>query len=425
MKVLYISSRINAPDGSSVHGRAFVRNVRRLGHDIQTFPPVTSIKYVQDRTGPDERSRWRKLRDAGVASIVKSRIRRLGRGASDLVDLYDGAVETVRYFLAARKIIQRFQPDVLVYRTTLFNFAPQLLRRMYQLPCVAEVNSIKYLEISVASRSGWAARVTRWAEQYAIRHSDRVFVVSQSIKDFVDQFYPSDRCSVIPNGVETEDFNPERFDREALKEAFGLEGRIVLGYVGSYKTWHGLPVSVELIQKLHATDARYALLLIGNGENYATIKAMVKERGLEDVVYQIDYVPHDEVPRHTAVFDYAVMTYPDFEGFYFSPLKMYEYMSMGTPIVSTDTGQIGSIIRSGETGELVYPPSATQFFEAIQALQQSPERYQRISQASRAEVLQSHSWLNNASKVMRVCEQLLDNSDLSDSDSNIKISQGS
>ncbi len=408
LNVFYISSRINAPDGSSVHGRAFVRNVKKLGHEIRTFPEIEPIQYIQDRSGEvDQRSKWQRLVDAGLGTVIKSRVRRLGRAASDMVDVFDGLQETVHYFNGARKILKTFKPDILVYRSTLYNFAPQLIRRVYGLPCVAEVNSIKYLEISVASRTGVSAKLVKLAEKYAINHSDRVFVVSAPIKEFVDTFYPAAHCSVIPNGVETVDFNPELFDREALKEKIGLGGKTVLGYVGSYKEWHGITTSLDLIEKLNATGSSYALLLIGNGEQYSVIKSLITTRKLEGMVKQIDYVAHDCVPEYTAIFDYAVMTYPDFDGFYFSPLKMYEYMSMGTPVVSTNTGQIGSILKHGQTGVLVYPPNVDNFQDAIESLQATPKQYQAIAEASRNEVLESHSWLGNARSVMNVCEELI------------------
>ena len=406
MKILYISSRINAPDGSSVHGRAFLRNVQKLGHEIQTYPQVQAIDYIQDRADIQRKSITQKLRNLFPA--VKGRIRRLGRTASDLVDLWEGGEDSLRYFFGVRKILKTYTPDCIVYRSTLYNFGPHMVRRIYRLPCVAEVNSIKYLETSVASSSGSLAKLTRWAEQFAILRSDRVFVVSQPIKHFVDQFYNPNRCSVIPNGVETDDFNPDLFDREQIKSELNLSGKIVLGYVGSYKEWHGLPVSLETIARLHAADERYHLLLIGNGEQYQNIKGRIKSEQLEAMVTQIDYIPHDQVPRYTSVFDYAVMTYPDFEGFYFSPLKMYEYMAMGTLVVSTKTGQIGEMIDSGKTGELVYPPTVDNFCAAIQKLQADKPLRQQISSAARDEVLRHHSWLRNAQQVVAVCEELLE-----------------
>jgi glycosyltransferase involved in cell wall biosynthesis len=80
---------------------------------------------------------------------------------------------------------------------------------------------------------------------------------------------------------------------------------------------------------------------------------------------------------------------------------------MGTPVVSTDTGQISSIIESGETGILVYPPTVTAFSEAIETLQSSPENYRAMSALSRDKVLNQHSWLGNATHVMAVCDELL------------------
>ncbi len=407
MRILYISSRINAPDGSSVHGRAFVRNVLKLGHEIEAYPKIVPIRYIQDKQGPDNRSALQKISDAGVGNILKSRIRGFGTFASDMIDFYDGFVETARYCLAIRQILKNYSPDVIVFRATLFNFAPQIIRRIYKLPCVAEVNSIKYLEISVASRRGATAWLTKRAEQFAINRSDRVFGVSQSIKDFIDQFYPEKFCSVVTNGVETDDFDPALFNKEALKGELDLQDKIVLGYVGSYKKWHGLEMSLKVLKALNKESEKFVLLLIGNGEQYSTIKAAIKIDGLSHSVKQIDYVPHDEVPKYTAMFDYALMTYPDFDGFYFSPLKMYEYMSMGVPVVSTDTGQIGSIIRSGETGQLVYPPTVDNFVQALKSLETDPVLYRLISDTSRNEVMQGHSWLENANQVLKICDEIV------------------
>lgn len=406
MRVLYISSRINAPDGSSVHGRAFVRNVKKLGFQIETYPQIRDIDYLQDSQTRDSNSILHKIRRLKPGPAIKSRIRRLGRLAGDTVDIVDGLLETMRYFLGARTVIKRFDPDVLVFRTTLFNFAPQLIKKVYAIPCVAEVNSIKYLEISVASNAGMLARFTRSSEQFAITRSDRVFVVSEAIKKFVDQFYPPHHCKVVPNGVETDEFDPACFDKSAIKQSLGLKGKVVLGYVGSYKTWHGLDISLDLIKLLTLDQGKYALLLIGNGETYSRIKSRIQAEGLGDCVKQIDYVPHTDVPKYTAAFDYAVMTYPDFEGFYFSPLKMYEYMSMGTPIVSTETGQIASIIRDQETGILVHPPTPEQFYQAIVKLEETQEQYRNISQNSRSEAVTHHSWLKNAEQVLGICAEL-------------------
>ncbi len=407
MRILYVSSRINAPDGSSVHGRAFVRSTKKLEHTIETYPPILPIDYIQDKSNSIRRTFAEKARNFNAWKLLKSRMRRLGRHTGDLVDFMDGIVETIRYFFAIRKLLKTFSPDVLVYRATLFNFAPHLIRKLYRIPCVAEVNSIKYLEISIASRSGAAARLTKFAEQFAINHSDRVFVVSESIKLFVDQFYTPEHSFIVPNGVETEVFDPRRFNKKALKKELGLGGRRVLGYVGSYKAWHGLDISLDLIKQLRRSPSEFVLLLIGNGEQYALIKSRIKEEGLEDCVLQVDYVPHSDVPKYAAVFDYAVMTYPDFEGFYFSPLKMYEYMSMGVPIVSTDTGQISSIIEHQENGVLVNPPTADNFQMAIEAIESSTHQYKKISEISRKEAIDQYSWLENARQVMFICSELL------------------
>src|SRR5256885_4445443 len=106
-------------------------------------------------------------------------------------------------------------------------------------------------------------------------------------------------------------------------------GSFTVGFVGSMKPWHGLDVLVEAFARLHerAPDAR--LLLVGDGPARAAVCADLSARGLAGVVHCTEAVAPHEVPGLLTSVDAAVAPYPRATGFYFSPLKVYEYMAAG------------------------------------------------------------------------------------------------
>jgi len=208
--------------------------------------------------------------------------------------------------------------------------------------------------------------------------------------------------------VDTNKFDPEKYDKQLMKKKLGLREKTILGYVGSYKTWHGVDIAIRTIEMMaKTTKMSYHLLLIGNGEGFDRIKAQIEEKNLTSGVTQIDSVAHEEIPQYIACFDYALMSYPDMKSFHGSPLKMFEYMAMGIPVVATAVGQIKEILRHRETGILVYPPTPENYVKAILDADQDPERLRRIGTSARRLIVEKYSWLKNAEKIIEVCNGLL------------------
>src|SRR5256886_16469048 len=125
--------------------------------------------------------------------------------------------------------------------------------------------------------------------------------------------------------------------------------------VGSMKPWHGLDVLVEAFARLHerAPDAR--LLLVGDGPARAAVCADLSARGLNGVVHCTGAVAPREVPGLLTSVDVAVAPYPQATGFYFSPLKVYEYLAAGRAVVASRVGQLETVIRHDVNG-LLCPP---------------------------------------------------------------------
>jgi glycosyltransferase involved in cell wall biosynthesis len=411
MKILYISYRINASDGSSVHGRAFVASVARLGHEVTTYPEIRPISPIIRGRKPATRTLWHYLRKINFRTL-KYYLARTHGYVAEFIDFADGVWDSISDYLELKKRLKSCAPDVIVCRQEIFHFAPIWIAKAFHIPCLLEVNSIRSIEAPLIDTRCRISFLTRWAERWALKKCDAVFSVSEPIKAFVDAYTDAERSYVILNGVDTDEFDPRRFDSAEVKRQLGLDGKTVLGYVGSYKTWHGLDVAIDVIDLLGEIDRRYHLLLIGNGQEYPAIVNEVLRRGLSDRVTQLPYLAHGEVARHLAAFDFALMTYPDMKGFYFSPLKMFEYLSMGIPVITTNVGQIAEIIKPGETGLLVYPPTAEDFVHAVVDANGDTAGAGAMRKRCRDMAVRQHSWTENARQVLTVCQDLVDARDI-------------
>jgi hypothetical protein len=112
-------------------------------------------------------------------------------------------------------------------------------------------------------------------------------------------------------------------------------------------------------------------------------------------------VAHHEVPAHIAAFDVAVAPHPSLEKFYFSPLKLFEYMACGVPTVGANMGQIGQLVRHGETGYLYPPGDAAALAETIIAALADPGQSRAVAWQGAAWTLAHHTWDMNAAQVIR------------------------
>lgn len=90
--------------------------------------------------------------------------------------------------------------------------------------------------------------------------------------------------------------------------------------------------------------------------------------------------------------DVGVAPYPTFDGFYFSPLKVYEYMAAGLPVVASRVGDLSELIQDGVDGFLVPPGDPAALAAALDRLRSDRGLRTRMGSAARLKVLRSHTW---------------------------------
>ena len=277
--------------------------------------------------------------------------------------------------------------DLVYERYSLWSYAGMEYARMHQIPGLLEVNA-PLIEEQAKYRSLIDRASAEQVATRAFNSATVLFAVSEEVATYLDQHLISQTpVYVITNGV-----NPDRFPAVLSPSYPGTADTFTLGFVGSLKPWHGLPVLVEAFALLHQRIPHSRLLIVGDGTERTDLVADLSARGLLEATHLTGAVPPSEVPGLLASMDVAVAPYPFETDFYFSPLKVYEYMAAGVPVVASRIGQLANLIQDGVNGVLCPPGDAVALAEAIEQLQQQPQLRTRLGEAGRSTVLQHYTW---------------------------------
>lgn len=376
MKILY-SHRTKSADGQAVHIRALTEALNRRGHDLAIV-------------GPDDARAADKLLDAAVGQGLR---RFLPPAVHELAEI---AYSAPAYFkLAARA--KTFSPDILYERYNLFHHAGVRLSRSMSVPLILEVNAP--LAVERARHGKLALKSIAAASESAIwRAADRVLPVTRVLAHHVEAVgVPPERIAVIPNGVEAS-FLADH-DGRAVRSRYGLDGKIVLGFTGFVRDWHGLDRVVAFLGDRRRQDI--ALLIVGDGDARAGIERQAKGLGVERAVIFTGVVQREAAPAHLAAFDIALQ--PAVTP-YASPLKLMEYMAAGRAIIAPDSPNIREVLTENEA-LLVREGDQPAFVAALDALVADAGLRARLGAEARASLLrQDLTWDANARRVEAIAD---------------------
>jgi glycosyltransferase involved in cell wall biosynthesis len=384
VKILY-HHRTRSKDGQTVHIDELTAALRRLGHEIVMVAPAA---MEHEAFGAD----------AGLVAWLK---RHLPLAVYEILEF----IYSFGAYARLRRAYLRHRPDVLYERYNLFLPAGAWLKRRYGLPMLSEVNApiaqerAKFDGLFFRCFAGWSERVV-W------RAADYVLPVTAVLADYVRMHgVPDSRIQVIPNGID-----PTRFatapDRPTAKARLGLDGKLVLGFTGFVRSWHGLERVVDfLADTADKGGAPLHFIVVGEGPARADIECRAAERRVADRVTFTGVVERDAIADVVAAFDIALQ--PDVVA-YASPLKLFEYMALGCAIVAPDTPNIREVLIDGDSAALFDPADKLAFRKALERLcDNAPLRCRMGEAAKRLIAERDYTWDANARRIEALFRNLL------------------
>jgi glycosyltransferase involved in cell wall biosynthesis len=273
--------------------------------------------------------------------------------------------------------------DLVYERHALWSHAAMGWARVRGVPAVLEVNAPLVEEQAKHRALHDRARAEAQAEK-AFDAADHIIAVSSGMADRLKAGGASaSKIHVIANGVDTARFNPQ---------PRGAQGPMIIGFVGTLKPWHGLSILVEAARLARDACADIRLLIVGDGPEREALDAELTAAGLADVTELTGAVESPEIPSLIARMDVAVAPYPDLRDFYFSPLKIMEYMAAGCAVIASRIGDVDGLISHEVDGLLCPPGDARALADAINRLQRDPDLRASLGYAARDKAVRDLGW---------------------------------
>jgi glycosyltransferase involved in cell wall biosynthesis len=370
MRVAYISADPGVPvfgrKGCSIHAQEVLRAMSARGAKIDLF--ATSL-------GGDPPPGLEMVRVQSLPPAPKGEL-----AAREQLSLAANA--------DLQRSLERAAPFDFIYeRYSLWSSAGMDYAQKAGIPGLLEINAPLIEEQvehrGLVDRAGAAAVAER-----AFSDAKVLLAVSEEVAAYVERFPgAAGKVRVLPNGVD-----PGRFPPDLAPSLPGPPGAFTVGFVGTLKPWHGVEILVEAFARLHQKNPSARLLIVGDGPEMKNLQADLARRGLLDKAHFTGAVAAREVPGLLASMNVAVAPYPELARFYFSPLKVYEYMAAGLPVVASRIGQLTRLIEPDVTGLLVKPGDAGELASALDRLSRDPALRERLGKSARAAVLRDHTW---------------------------------
>jgi glycosyltransferase involved in cell wall biosynthesis len=375
MRLLYVALDQQVPGtlGGSVHVQAVAEGLARLGHEVH----VAAQEDLGSRSNPPSNPSKRLPMSFTLHPITPPFGRQQLRWARR------SAVTRLARRIGAEAIIERY-----------YNFGGEgiLSARRLGVPGVLEVNApvIDYPGSGKArlDRLLLFEPMRRWRDRLC-RMTDLFVTPSAAI---LPRWIDRQRVLEIEWGADVDRFRPGvngplPFSRDG--------NRILCVFAGAFRSWHGVVHLSEALARLNAAgDSRFGAVLIGDGP-----ERDAAERAARDVpgIVFTGAIPHDLLPACLATADIGVapfdpMKHPPLTlGFYWSPLKIFEYMAAGLPVVAPALPRLERLVENGREGVLYDPSDPHALDRALVTLADASVR-RRLGAAARDRVVREFSW---------------------------------
>jgi PEP-CTERM/exosortase A-associated glycosyltransferase len=297
-----------------------------------------------------------------------------------------------------QQVATAVRPDILHAHSPALNGVAALrVGRRLGIPVVYEVRAFwedGAVDHGTTREGSLRYRLTRRLETHVLKRAGAVTTISGGLRqDIIGRGIPQEKITVIPNAVDLERFATNGRTDPQLARSLDLEGKQVLGFIGSYYGYEGLGLLLQAVPLIVAEAPRLRVLLVGGGVQEPRLQRQAAELGISEYVRFAGRVPHDRVPDYYNLID--VLVYPRLSmrlTELVTPLKPLEAMAQGKLVVASDVGGHRELMRQGETGVLFRAGDARNLADAVVNLLRDPERQSALRAAARSFVERERSW---------------------------------
>lgn len=313
-----------------------------------------------------------------------------------------------KVYPAALRILAREKPDFIYHRYNPYNYSGFLISKSTGIPLIMEINGLQVWKGQYWERLGYD-RLAQMVEDICLYGSNGFSVISGVLaKQMYRRGVSKNKIVINPNGVDPEVFD-HNISGEEIRKRYGLKGKIVVGFSGTFGSWHGIEVIAASLNPVLSKNQDIRFLLIGGGEREGLIIDEINKHGWQDKVILTGLMPHEEMPKHLAACDILISPHvnpPDGSEFFGSPTKLFEYMAMEKPIIAAKVGQIGEIFEDQVSAVMIDEERPDQLTKEILRLARDPDLRKKLAKNSYQLAIKNFTWKQNANRVVELYKKL-------------------
>lgn len=256
-----------------------------------------------------------------------------------------------------KRQIQEFKPDVIIAFGILNAYLGMQLAKKHDIPFIYYL--IDHLHALLPNEL--IKRTAEIFEKQILKNTDKIFVINKGLKDYaIEMGGDINKISIIPAGVDLERFNPQ-VNGSSIREKYGIKkDDILLFFMGWIYDFSGMKEVAEGLSTIN--NDKVKLMIVGEGDLYQPLLNMKSEKNLDGKLILTGKIPFEEVPKHIAAADICLLpAYKNEIMMNIVPIKIYEYMAMGKPVIATNLPGVRK--EFGENSGIVYIEKPSEVLE--------------------------------------------------------------
>lgn len=227
--------------------------------------------------------------------------------------------------------VREFKPDI-IYTHGIFSYNSGSIAKKYKIPIIYYWVDVSHLLIP----QRYLQSLGVFIEKKNLQVMKKVFVINNKLKSYISSLGANpENITVLGAGINLNNFDPD-LSGEDIRAKYGIHGEdFILFFMGWLYHFSGLK---EVIQELARTDdQRIKLLVVGDGDAYSDLQKLRESLSLEDRVILCGKKTYQELPQYIAAADVCLLPSYPWEPIMqeIVPIKLYEYMAMAKPVLST------------------------------------------------------------------------------------------
>ncbi len=307
-------------------------------------------------------------------------------------------------FFFAWKNLTEQNPDIIHERFHTPNPFGRYLAVKKNIPLVLEVNSL-YIEDG-AYKNKLLNKIATCDRSAQFRNAKALITQTESLKKMLGTITDKP-VFVVPNGVDTKKFRPD-IESGGMRKEWNLKDEdIVVTFVGSFREWHGVHQIPVIASAINMKHKNVKFLLIGGGPLYDTVRKSCSENMILPGPKEYEEIPGCLAMSDILIapFDASRFKYFEKYGFWWNPVKLFEYASAGKPVVSYDYPEIRKI--SGKNGLLAEVGNIEDFIDKLDTLIEDESLRNELGKIGRETAVKEYDWTARARQTENVYRQVL------------------